>query len=328
MLITVFTPTYNRAHLLPRVYESLCKQTFRDFEWVIVDDGSSDETKSLFNDNDNVNDNDNQSHFFSYSSQREGTSFPIRYFRQENGGKHRAINRGVKEAQGELFLILDSDDTLPERSLEIINHYYQQIKDDASFGGVCGYMAHHDGTVIGHGCDVPVLDTNSIDLRYKYHVVGDMLEVFRTDVLREIPFPDIEGEKFVPEALVWNRIACKYKLRVFHEVVYYRDYLDGGLTDKIVRIRMTSPIASMMTYAELNGYDIPFMSKVKAAINYWRFRCCLKHLNENDNDNENYPRLKWWWNWVMPIGMVMHGMDVRGKMCHTDSTDYTDGRGK
>jgi hypothetical protein len=59
----------------------------------------------------------------------------------------------VKEAHGELFLILDSDDTLPERSLEIINHYYQQIKDDALFGGVCGYMAHHDGTVIGHGCD-------------------------------------------------------------------------------------------------------------------------------------------------------------------------------
>ena len=231
MLITVFTPTYNRAHLLPRVYESLCKQTFRDFEWVIVDDGSVDDTKSLS----------------LTLPRREGTFFPIRYFRQENGGKHRAINRGVKAAQGELFLILDSDDTLPKRSLEIINHYYQQVKDDASFGGVCGYMAHHDGTVIGHGCDVPVLDTNSIDLRYKYHVVGDMLEVFRTDVLREIPFPDIEGEKFVPEALVWNRIACMYKLRVFHEVVYYRDYLDGGLTDKIVRIRMTSPIASMMS---------------------------------------------------------------------------------
>ena len=296
MLITVFTPTYNRAHLLPRVYESLCRQTFRDFEWVIVDDGSVDDTKSVI---DKLTINNGQ--------------LTIRYFRQENGGKHRAINRGVKEARGELFLILDSDDTLPPQSLELIYHYYQQIKDDASFGGVCGYMAHHDGTIIGRGNDEDVLDANSIEMRYKYNIQGDMLEVFRTSVMREIPFPEIQGEKFVSEALVWNRIACKYKLRIFHEVVYYRDYLDGGLTDKIVKIRMTSPIASMMTYAELNSYLIPFVSKVKAAINYWRFRCCVQNGNDNDNGNGDYPKLKWWWNWVMPIGKIMHVIDVRGK---------------
>ena len=222
----------------------------------------------------------------------------------------------MKEAQGELFLILDSDDTLPEKSLETINHYYQQIKDDRSFGGVCGYMAHHDGTIIGRGCDMPVLDANSIEIRYKYNIQGDMLEVFRTEVMREIPFPEIPGEKFVSEALVWNRIACKYRLRVFHEVVYYRDYLEGGLTDKIVKIRMTSPIAAMMTYAELSGYDIPFVSKVKAAINYWRFRFCYKK-NENETrsyENEDgkgrYPKLRWWWNWVMPVGFAMYRRDV------------------
>jgi len=282
MLITVFTPAYNRAHLLTRLYESLCKQTYKDFEWVIVDDGSTDETKELSQ----------------ALAEREGTFFPLRYFCQENGGKHRAINHGVTEAQGELFLILDSDDTLPPNALERIAFYYQQIKDDSAFGGVCGYMAHHNGTVIGKGCDIPVLDTNSIELRYKYHVEGDMLEVFRTSVLKEIPFPETKDEKFVPEVLVWNRIACKYKLRVFHEVVYNRDYLDGGLTDKIVKIRMNSPVASMMTYAELNSYDIPFLSKVKAAINYWRFRFC--------SDAAEKPRLAWWYHWTMPLGYVMH----------------------
>lgn len=301
-MITVFTPAYNRAHLLPRLFESLCRQTYKDFEWVVVDDGSVDETAELFSSNVNVNDNEN----FNSSIFPSFNSFKVRYFYQENGGKHRAINRGVKEAKGELFLILDSDDTLPERSLEWINHYYQQIKDDASFGGVCGYMAHHDGTVIGHGCDLPVIDANSIEMRYQYRIQGDMLEVFRTSVMREIPFPDIPGEKFVPEALVWNRIACKYRLRVFHEVVYYRDYLDGGLTDKIVKIRMTSPIASMMTYAELNGYDIPFRSKVKAAINYWRFRFC--------SDAKEKPALKWWYHWTMPIGWGMHLKDRRREL--------------
>ena len=288
MLITVFTPAYNRAHLLPRVYESLCRQTFRDFEWIIVDDGSTDDTESVVN-----------SQFIMHNSQ-----FPVRYYYQENGGKHRAINRGVKEAKGELFLILDSDDTLPPNSLELINYYYQQIKENAAFGGVCGYMAHHDGTVIGHGCNKPIMDTNSLELRYKYHVQGDMLEVFRTSVMREIPFPDIVGEKFVPEDLVWNRIAGKYKLRVFHEVVYYRDYLEGGLTDKIVKIRMKSPVASMMCYQELNSYDVPFAQKAKAAINYWRFRLCSKQ-------QVGIPKLPWWWNWTMPIGAMMHQRDLR-----------------
>ena len=298
MLITIFTPTYNRAHLLPKLFESLCRQTYREFEWVIVDDGSKDGTGDLVNSQ------------FSHNSQLYASSsasqsrFPVRYFYQENGGKHRAINRGVKEAQGELFLIVDSDDTLPERALERIDYYYQQVRDDARFGGVCGYMAHHDGTIIGRGCDIPVFDTNSIDLRYKYHIQGDMLEVFRTPVLREIPFPDIEGEKFVPEALVWNRIACKYQLRVFHEMVYYRDYLDGGLTDKIVKIRMNSPIASMMCYQELNGYDVPLSQKLKAAINYWRFRLCSK-------GHKRIPHLPWWWNWVMPLGWLMHLNDKR-----------------
>ena len=319
-MITVFTPAYNRAHLLPRLFESLCKQTYKDFEWVIVDDGSTDGTKQLFHLNDNLNENVNWAAKEKKVpvSVNVNVDFPIRYFYQENGGKHRAINRGVKEAKGELFLILDSDDTLPPNSLELINHYFQQIKDDASFGGVCGYMAHHDGTIIGRGNDDKVLDANSIEMRYRYNIQGDMLEVFRTEVLREIPFPEIPGEKFVSEALTWNRIACKYKLRVFHEVVYYRDYLDGGLTDKIIKIRMTSPVASMMTYAELNSYEIPFVSKVKAAINYWRFRLCAHNMkgtqiSQIPQINDNYPKLKWWWNWTMPIGWAMHVKDVNNK---------------
>jgi glycosyltransferase involved in cell wall biosynthesis len=314
-MITVFTPAYNRAHLLPRLFESLCKQTYKDFEWVIVDDGSSDDTKSVVEkfsvigfelSGDKAQSLNTQHSTLNTDLKTQNSKLKtntIRYFYQENGGKHRAINRGVKEAKGELFLILDSDDTLPERSLEWIDHYYQQIKNDASFGGVCGYMAHHDGTKIGRGNNDEVLDANSIEMRYKYKIQGDMLEVFRTSVMREIPFPDIPGEKFVPEALVWNRIACKYRLRVFQEVVYYRDYLDGGLTDKIVKIRMMSPIASMMTYAELNSHQIPFVFKVKAAINYWRFRFC--------SDAKEKPALKWWYHWTMPIGWGMHLKDKR-----------------
>ena len=305
MLITVFTPTYNRVHLLPRLYDSLCRQTYKDFEWVVVDDGSTDGTRTLFEESsaifhDETEEQENSvlKHF------KEGNGISsIRYFHQKNGGKHRAINRGVKEAKGELFFILDSDDSLPPDALERVNYYYQQIKDDMSFGGVCGYMAHHDGTIIGHGCELPMIDTNTIDLRNKYHVQGDMMEVFRTSVMRMVPFPEIPGERFCPEVLVWNRIAANYKLRVFHEVIYYRDYLDGGLTDKIVRIRMQSPIASMMTYSEMTCYkDVPLAQKVKAAINYWRFRFCNK-------GNRDIPRMAWYWNVLMPLGWLMHKRD-------------------
>jgi glycosyltransferase involved in cell wall biosynthesis len=285
MLISVFTPTYNRASLLRKLYESLCVQSFTDFEWLIVDDGSADNTEEIVN---------------GFIAENK---IDIKYIKQQNGGKHRAINHGVREAKGELFFIVDSDDSIPSDSLSLISKYYLQIKDDKLFGGVCGFMAHHDGTVIGHGCNFDVLDVNSLDMRYKYHVTGDMAEVFRTSVLREFPFPEIDGERFCPEALLWNRIAQKYKLRCFSKVIYYRDYLGGGLTSKIVNIRMKSSKASMICYSELNSYDIPFMQKIKAAINYWRFRFC-----SNDADK---PKISFVWCWTMPLGFIMHLNDKR-----------------
>ena len=285
-MITVLTPTYNRASLLINLYKSLIKQDFGDFEWVIVDDGSVDATTDIVD---------------QFIQERQ---IVIIYIKQANGGKHRALNRGVKEAKGELVLIVDSDDSLPINSLSIIYSHYLDIKDNSSIGGVCGLMAHHDGTIIGERKISSSMNLSSIEMRYKYGFVGDVCEVFKTDVLREFPFPEIENEKFCPEALVWNRIATKYKLHYFNEVIYYRDYLDDGLTSKIVRIRMNSPIASMICYAELNQLDIPFKDKFKAAINYWRFRLCY-------NGSGSYPKLFGLWNAIAPLGWLMHLNDIR-----------------
>lgn len=285
MQITILTPTYNRAFLLPRLFESLKQQTFKDFEWLIVDDGSADNTEEVV-----------------FAFQKENTTFPIRYIKKENGGKHTAINRGVKEAKGELFLILDSDDTLPSNALEIIVSFYDSVKEKAGCGGVCGIMAHHSGERIGSGMPSETLYTNTIDLRNKYGVTGDLLEVFKTSVLRQFSFPEIDGEKFCPEVLIWNRISLKYKLLCFNRIVYYRDYLEGGLTDKITAIRMQSPIATMMTYAEMLDYSIPLKAKIKAAINYWRFRFC--------SDKKDIPYIKWFWFFLKPLGWLMHQRDL------------------
>ena len=265
MLLTIFTPTYNRAHLLGRVYESLQRQSCRDFEWVIVDDGSTDNTEAVVNE------------FIAEAG------FAIRYFKQPNGGKHRAVNRGVREARGEAFFIVDSDDSVSPNGLAIIAEEYRGIRHDSAFGGVSGCMASHKGVAITPNFpssrpDVEnenFVDCNALEIRYKYNVKGDLAEVFRTSALREFPFPEFEGEKFCPEALVWGRIAQKYRMRYFNKPIYLAEYQDDGLTHRIVRIRMDSPMASTTHYCELNGYDVPLAQKLKAAINYWRFWFCL-----------------------------------------------------
>lgn len=289
--ISILTPTYNRGKLLLPLYDSLKNLTFKDFEWLIVDDGSEDDTEQ---------------YALSWIAHNiQNAEFPIRYIKKSNGGKHTAINRGVREANGELILILDSDDTLPSDSLATIAQYYEQCKGYKDCAGVCGLMAHHDGQLIGTGFPKDPMYESALLFRYaeKGNVTGDLLEVYKTSVMREFPFPEIENERFCPESLVWNRIANKYKLFCFNKVIYYRDYLEGGLTSKIVRIRMNSPIASTMTYAEMLDYNISLKWKIRSAINYWRFRYCIK------NKALKAPAVKWYWKAFQIIGLIMHLKD-------------------
>ncbi len=134
-LITVFTPTFNRATIIPKLYNSLVNQSFRDFEWIVVDDGSTDNTEAIF------------------KNWVKESVFPIRYIKVQNGGKHRAINLGVNIAQGELFFIVDSDDVLLPDSLELIASKYSEIKDDSQFCGLAGSR----GTPPGHRIDYRLL---------------------------------------------------------------------------------------------------------------------------------------------------------------------------
>ena len=138
-MITIFTPTYNRAEFLAPLYDSIKNQSSKELEWVIVDDGSTDNTHSAVAE---------------IISSHDG-SFPIRYFKKPNGGKHTAINMGVNVAEGELFLILDSDDELPPTAIETIKKRYKMIMANKTLSGVCGYMAHRNGEIIGK----PIINT-------------------------------------------------------------------------------------------------------------------------------------------------------------------------
>lgn len=294
MLLTIFTPTYNRAYTLPKLFESLKSQTSKDFEWLIVDDGSADETETLIR--------DYRLQVADCSQKNQG--FEIRYFKQENGGKHRAINRGLKEARGELFFIVDSDDFLAPDAVEWIGREFEAIRDDERFAGLSGIRITPDGKKIGGDKDFGTIDATALEIRRVHHVQGDLAEMFKTSVLRKYPFLEVEGERFCPEALVWNRIALRYMLRFVHKGIYVCDYLPDGLTAKIVQIRHRSPLASMTFYAELFGYEQTFRLKVRAAINFWRF-FHVKHFDK-------LPEMKML-NALsllsMPLGMSAHIVD-------------------
>lgn len=252
MVITIFTPLYNRAKFLERIYDSLLKQNDLEIEWIIVDDGSKDNPSEIIN---NI---------------KKKSCFPIFLYTQENKGKHVAINKGINLAKGEFFFILDSDDFLPKNSIFILRYQINKIKHQKDIAGVVGRMMYSDSTLIGDNFENPIT-SNSLDIRYKHNINGDLVEVFKIEVLKNYLFPEFKNEKFCPEALVWNRIAQKFKLLFFNEPIYICEYLDDGLTDRIVKIRMESPVASMLTYSELASYDVPFIQKVKACLNFWRF---------------------------------------------------------
>ena len=119
---------------------------------------------------------------------------------------------------------------------------------------------------------IKCIDENSIELRKRLHIKGDMAEVFRTEILKQYPFPEFENEKFMSEAIVWNRIAQIYKLRYFPIVIYICEYLADGLTKSIRKHHRESPKGSMLFYNEIMKSPMfGFVSKVKAAINYWRY---------------------------------------------------------
>lgn len=261
MQITVFTPTYNRSELLQRLYDSLCRQTMKNFEWLIVDDGSSDNTAEMI-----------QKFQVENSSLPVEQQFPVRYFHKENGGKHTAINVGVKQAECELFFIVDSDDYLADDAIEVLSGYYDEIKDDECFAGVSGTRITPSGeTLIGEH-DFSVIDCTNLEFATVYHFSGDMAEAYKTKVMKKYPFPEITGEQFCPESLVWLRIARDhYKLRYFNQGIYICEYQPQGLTANIIKLRRLSPVSSMTYYSEYFHDKIALALKLKAAANYWRF---------------------------------------------------------
>lgn len=215
-MITILTPTYNRGYILDKAYHSLRKQTLFDFEWIIVDDGSSDETEKLVK-----------------SWICSNNPFEIIYHKQKNGGKHRAVNNGVKLSKYDYIMILDSDDYLTCDAVEKVHYWISTISNNNEIAGVVGFRGYENGTPIGKKLPQNYIDITSLE-RKKYKLMSDKVEVYRTEIMKQFPFPEFEGENFLRESASWDKIAqAGYKLRYFNEIIYICEYIEDGLTKNV-----------------------------------------------------------------------------------------------
>lgn len=207
---TILTPTYNRAHTLSRVYQSLAEQDLRDFEWLIIDDGSTDNTKAVV------------------KQWQQEADFPIRYIWQPNQHKKTALNRGISVTQGELIVALDSDDALEPNALNDMARIWRDIplQERRHYAAITGLCKSPSGAIVGDIYPYDVFDANPLDLQFKFAVKGEKFGCLSTSVMQRFPFPEsILG--FVPESLVWRSIArAGYKTRFVNQV--YRVYYDSS----------------------------------------------------------------------------------------------------
>lgn len=247
-MITIFTPTYNRAYTLPKLYHSLQEQTCKDFEWLIVDDGSTDGTCNIIKDWENPN-------------------FEVRYFRKENGGKHTAINEGLKLAKGELFFIVDSDDVLTPDAVETIIKDWDTVKDK-NLCGISYLRGYSETEVIGDSHPRDHYIDNFINVRFNQGIGGDKAEVWVTEYMRQHKYPVFNGEKFFGESWMWIKLSRERDMLWVNKIIYITKYLEGGLSLSGRALRITCPLGGMET--AITGMDnrIIFSQRFKMALLY------------------------------------------------------------
>lgn len=246
-LLTIFTPTYNRGYTLGRLYVSLQRQINKAFRWLIIDDGSTDNTADLVN-----------------NWQREGI-IDICYYYQENAGKSEAHNVGVKLTKTVLFACVDSDDYLTDDAVETIINVWRK-KTTSECIGILGYRRGRNEILTKFDNDCVEYDT----LRgfYDKGMTGDTFLIYRTDIIKKYKFPQFKGEKFVPEAYLYDLLDSEGKLYILRKAVYVCEYLPDGYTRNMRRIIKKNPRGYMAYINQRIKLDKSFSSKCKDIVRY------------------------------------------------------------
>ena len=255
--LTIFTPTYNRAYILPELYESLRKQTCKMFEWLIVDDGSSDNTEEI-----------------ALKWQNESNDFPVRYYKKENGGKCSAINYGLDLAQGELFVVIDSDDTVTADAVQKIIDLEATITEKDKFCAVAFNLGLTEKSTPNRIFDEAYKDATLLERYTDFD--GERAFVFYTEIHKKYKYPVFSGEKFITEAVVWNRMADDgYLVRFSNDIICVYEYRDDGLTKAGNSIFINNPHGYGLWLKEKDVYlNKSFTEKLRT---YYSFICEIQN---------------------------------------------------
>lgn len=260
--ITIVTPTYNRGEKLKNAYKSLTNQTVYDFEWLVIDDGSNDNTENIV------------------KTFKKQSLFNIKYIKQENGGKHTALNKAFQITNTELFVILDSDDCLTENAIEEIikiHRKYLENEKIAAYVFQRGKMNEKNKKITQEFKNDEFIDNYNTYI-INNGVKGDKAEAFRTSILKKYKFPEFKGEKFLGEGVLWSKISHDYDMVFCNKVIYLCEYLENGLTKSGRKLRMKNPNGGKYHAEEYLDKRYKFKVRLKNAI---LFLIYSKVLQEN-----------------------------------------------
>ena len=248
--LTIFTPTYNRAYILPKLYESLLRQSSKNFVWLVGDDGSSDKTKDLVQ-----------------QFQAEG-KLEIIYFFQENKGKHFAVNKGLESTVTEFFSVLDSDDYLADNAVEEIKKLSYKIQNSNEIAGFTfirfSEKINYDKEKYGQKEWI-----SHRKIIYNWEFPGEMCFCLKTAIHQRFLFPEFEGEKFCAESLVLRRIEREYKFLCTDKVLAFGDYLNDGLSSNFYKLLLNNPKGSLLNIKERFKDQLTKAEKDELAKTYW-----------------------------------------------------------
>ena len=257
MLVTVFTPVYNRAQSIRAVYESLCAQTNKDFEWLVINDGSTDGTAAILDD----------------IVEKHKDVFPINYVKKENEGLSRTINRAVDLARGTLLMRLDSDDMALPEAVQLIHDYYPMIEKREDLCAVGFRSQYFDGTMVGYHPFEKDEESSITDFHHIHRGTGDRSEVMKLAVYKDFKYPEFDGEKFCTEGIVWNRVSQKYKVLYSPKAIYRKGFVDDSITSDIfATLKRNCQGTSLMFYELIRNFPyLPYSQRLVATIKYYRF---------------------------------------------------------
>ena len=249
IIVTVVTPSYNRAKQLPNLYKSLICQSTLDFIWLIVDDGSTDGTEDVIRD------------FI------EEEKISIEYYKKNNGGKHTALNLAIEKAQTELFFIVDSDDYLTVDAIEVILNDWKKYKE-LELCGISYLRGFSSKEVIGDEFPQDYMINNFAEIRVNQHIKGDKAEVWATKYLKLLRFPVFPNEIFLVESYLWLQISQMADMLFVNKIIYITEYLKGGLTESGRRLRILCPQGGMSFSLLAMDKKYRLVDRLKNAILY------------------------------------------------------------